>query len=497
MLFNSLVFIFFLLIVLVLFYLSPHRFRWMLLFVASIIFYAAWDPRLLFLLLFTILVNYLTTRLFFRYPAHKKALLAAAALINFGILFAFKYANFFVGTLAFLCQRWGIPSPLSELHILLPMGISFYTFQAMGYTIDVYRGNQDCEKNFFKFTFFITFFPQLVAGPIERASNLMPQLFTRKKFQAENFVSGMKFLLFGFFKKIVIADRVAVAVNTVYNNPTHHAGLASIIATFLFAFQIYCDFSGYSDIAIGCAKMLGVNLMQNFKQPYLSKSIREFWRRWHISLSGWFKDYLYFPLGGSRVSKSRHYFNTMVTFLVSGLWHGANWTFVLWGALHGLFQVAGDLLARLVRKIKKVPPDRPLSDDKSSNKVGTRCINGIKIVFTFLLVGFAWIFFRANSIRDAFYMASHLFSDINQWTSRQYVYDLFNSFGVQLLEMIIIGGAIALLAGLELYSGERVVHDALMKTPAALRWAVYIIICMAILSTGVFGGDNAFIYFQF
>ncbi|MDR1665142.1 MAG: MBOAT family protein, partial [Clostridiales bacterium] len=255
--FNSLLFIFFLIVVLFLYYLSPHPFRWMVLLISSLVFYAAWDVALLFLMLSVVLINYAAAFLMVRNPSRKKVILIAAALINFGLLFIFKYANFF-------SRAVGNFSEFPELRIILPMGISFYTFQAMGYTIDVYRDAALREKNFFKFALFITFFPQLVAGPIERFSSLSPQLFSRKKFRTENLVTGLKYLAFGFFKKIVIADRVAAAVNTVYNNPTRHAGLPLIIATVLFAFQIYCDFSGYSDIAVGCAKMLGIDLMQNF-----------------------------------------------------------------------------------------------------------------------------------------------------------------------------------------------------------------------------------------
>jgi D-alanyl-lipoteichoic acid acyltransferase DltB (MBOAT superfamily) len=277
----------------------------------------------------------------------------------------------------------------------------------------------------------------------------------------------------------VIADRIAVAVNTVYNNPTQYAGLPSVIATFLFAFQIYCDFSGYSDIAVGCAKILGIDLTRNFRQPYFSKSIKEFWRRWHVSLSAWFKDYVYFPLGGNRCAKPRHYFNTMATFLVSGLWHGANVTFVVWGALHGLYQMAGDLLGR----------------GKWARKENA-FTNGVKIIVTFLLVCFAWIFFRANTTGDALFIARHLFADVHLYGG-QYIFDVINNLGIQLLELIVGVAGIVLLLGMEYFAGHQYVPDIMAKTPVVLRWCWYLILAMAIASTGVFGNAATFIYFQF
>jgi D-alanyl-lipoteichoic acid acyltransferase DltB (MBOAT superfamily) len=349
----------------------------------------------------------------------------------------------------------------------------------MSYTVDVYRGKQPPERNFFKFSLYITFFPPLVAGPIERASHLLPQLFTEKKLDYANLAEGARWILLGFFKKLVIADRIAAAVNTVYGNPTHHAGLPSVIATFLFAFQIYCDFSGYSDIAVGCAKILGIDLTRNFRQPYFSRGIKEFWRRWHVSLSAWFKDYVYFPLGGNRCAKPRHYFNTMATFLVSGLWHGANVTFLVWGALHGVYQIASDLLGQ-GKWLQK------------ENKL----LNAVKTGITFLLVCFAWIFFRANTTSDAFYIAGNLFSDTHLY-SGQYLFDVLNSLGVQLLELFVGLAAITLLFVMEYRARHEYVPNVMARTKPALRWAWYLLLGMAIASTGVFGNAGEFIYFQF
>jgi D-alanyl-lipoteichoic acid acyltransferase DltB (MBOAT superfamily) len=480
MLFNSLLFVFFFAAVLAAYYTVPHRFRWMLLLIASFVFYAAWDARLIVLILFTTVVNFGVSMFFTRFPSLKRFFLWTAVIINFGLLVIFKYANFFGGIAGFFIQLLGFPEPHWEWHIILPLGISFYTFQAMSYTVDVYRETQQPERNFFKFSLYIAFFPQLVAGPIERAAHLLPQLFTEKRFKYADLAEGAQYVLLGFFKKLVIADRLAAAVNTVYNNPTHHAGLPSLIATVLFAFQIYCDFSGYSDIAVGCAKMLGIDLTRNFRQPYFSKSIKEFWRRWHVTLGSWFKDYTYIPLGGSRCSLIRQYANTLTVFLISGLWHGANFTFVVWGALHGLYQILGDITGRKWR-IKKE----------------NIFINALKICFTFVLVCFAWIFFRANTTGDAFFIARHLLSDTGRW-SAQYGFDVLNSMGLQLLEVVLGCMAIGLLVVLDFFAGnESVPHMLVKKAPASVRWVVYMVLAMAIASAGVFGNAAEFIYFQF
>jgi D-alanyl-lipoteichoic acid acyltransferase DltB (MBOAT superfamily) len=448
------------------------------LLVASFIFYAAWDVRLLFLVIFVSAINYGVSLFFSYFSALKRYLLISIIIINFTILGIFKYANFLGDMVGGILVLLGFAEPEWEWHIILPLGISFYMFQATGYAVDVYKGNQKPERNFLKFSLFITFFPQMVAGPIERASRLLPQLFTEKKLSYANLAEGSRFILLGLFKKVVIADRIAAAVNMVYNNPTHHAGLPSLMATFLFAFQIYCDFSGYSDIAVGCAKILGIDLTQNFRQPYFSKSIKEFWRRWHVSLSAWFKDYVYFPLGGNRVSKPRHYFNTMVTFLVSGLWHGANITFIVWGALHGVYQIISDILGRAVSLPKNA------------------FFKSLGVVLTFLLVCFAWIFFRANTTSDAIFIARNILSDTNLY-SIQYFFDTINSLGLQLLEIILGVMAIGFLLVKEYFAGTESVPSMMAKTPAAVRWGWYLILAMAIASTGVFVSGATFIYFQF
>ncbi len=480
MVFNSFDFIVFFSFILLVYYLLPHRWRWVLLLLGSCFFYAAWNPLLLLLLFFSVGCNFGIAKTIDREKAAKRrrGWLVLSLVINFGILFLFKYLLFFTDSLAVLCSVLGLAYQPPAFSIILPMGISFYTFQAAGYTIDVYRKQIKPQQNLFKFTLFITFFPQLVAGPIERADHLMLRLFSKKKFKPELLIDGFKWMALGFFKKVVIADRVAVCVNTVYNAPGQFEGLAIVVATVLFAFQIYCDFSGYSDIAIGCARMLGIELMENFKQPYFSRNIKTFWRRWHISLSSWFKDYVYFPLGGNRVSQGKHMRNTLVTFLTSGLWHGANWTFVVWGALHGGYQIVESLLPK--SKTKPVWPVRL-----------------VQTLVTFGLVCFAWIFFRANQVSDAFYMVGHLFTDVNMWTTPQYVLDVLNGLGVQLVEVLLIFACILFLMVSEALAGETNVHVMLMKTPGIVRFAYYLVICLLILSLGVFYDAGAFIYFQF
>ena len=332
MLFNSINFIFFFIIVTFLYFALKHKYRWFLLLGSSCYFYMAFVPIYILILGFTIVIDYFAGIFLETSRGKKKRLFLLASLIaNIGVLCIFKYYNFLNTNLSILLHGAGYQNPIPYLSILLPIGLSFHTFQAMSYTIEVYRGNQKAERNFGIYALYVMFYPQLVAGPIERPQNLIHQFYEKHTFDYSRVVAGLKLMLWGLFKKIVIADRLAIYVNAVYNNPTHHSGITLILATVFFAFQIYCDFSGYSDIAIGAAKIMGFKLMTNFNRPYFSRNISEFWKRWHISLSTWFKDYLYISLGGRRVSIPRWYFNLLFVFLVSGLWHGANWTFLIWG----------------------------------------------------------------------------------------------------------------------------------------------------------------------
>lgn len=487
MLFNSFIFIVFFSVVTILHYTLPKKVQWILLLIASIIFYMAWNPILILLLMFTIFVNYAASQaIYWSYSkSHKKNVLILSLAINFGLLFIFKYLNFFSLTMQ---PFFGLISiDYEPLNIILPMGISFYTFQAAAYTIDVYKEKIIPERNFLMLTLFITFFPQLVAGPIERTEKLLPQLKEERHYDFNNIVEGVKIMLIGFFKKVVIADRLAIIVDTVYNTPNSYEGLHFIIATVLFAFQIYCDFSGYSDIAKGCAKVFGIDLMVNFDRPYFSKSIREFWSRWHISLSTWLRDYLYIPLGGNRVSKPRHYFNLMVTFLVSGVWHGANWTFIVWGGIHGLYQIIGLITLKKRNTLK----------EKFTSKISKKIFGILSVFITFVLVTFAWILFRSNNIYDSFYIIGNLFSGISNWLNIQYLYEVINSFSLSLFEVIIAFLTVFMLIIIELLEKKEKIYILLSKYNIVVRFAFYYVIVLILLTLGVYHNASQFIYFQF
>ena len=343
MLFNSIDFAIFFPIVFVLYWILAKNLalRNILILASSYVFYGWWDWRFLLLIIISSFIDFYVGKELYKQEKNRKRkqLLFLSLLVNLGFLVYFKYTNFFIDTFIDSFKLFGKDIEISTLSIILPVGISFYTFQTLSYTIDIYRKQLEPTKDALSFFAFVAFFPQLVAGPIERAAHLLPQFYKIHKFNYNQVKSGLLLMAFGLFKKMVIADRLAILVNQVYNNPTEYEGVQIIIATIFFAFQIYCDFSGYSDIAIGLARTMGFDLMKNFDSPYLSKSITEFWRRWHISLSTWFRDYVYIPLGGSRNGKYKMYFNLFAVFLVSGLWHGAAMTFIIWGAIHGFIIV--------------------------------------------------------------------------------------------------------------------------------------------------------------
>ena len=393
MLFNSLHFLFFFIIVTSLYFAIPYSKRWVLLLVSSCYFYMAFVPIYILILGFTIVIDYFAG-IYIRDAEGKrrKLLLVFSLVANIGVLAVFKYYNFLNENFSFLLHGFGLSNPIPYLSILLPIGLSFHTFQAMSYTIEVYRGHQEPERHFGIYSLYVMFYPQLVAGPIERPQNLLHQFREKYDFEYTRVVDGLKLMLWGIFKKLVIADRLAIYVDTVYNNPEQHNGSTLILATIFFAVQIYCDFSGYSDIAIGAARVMGFKLMTNFNRPYFARNISEFWKRWHISLSTWFKDYLYIYLGGNRVSIPRWYFNLFIVFLVSGLWHGANWTYIIWGALNGFYLVFALVSHKFRNKMNHLTG---IEKSPWLNRF-------LQISITFLLSCFAWIFFRANHVTDAF-----------------------------------------------------------------------------------------------
>jgi len=487
-LFNSLQFLIFYPIITVLYFLLPFKVRWILLLAGSFYFYMAWKPEYIILILITTFVAYSTAIKMGQTDDKnkRKVYLCISLIVNLGILIVFKYANFLNDSFRTLFTWFNIPYNVPGFNLILPIGISFYTFQTLSYSIDVYKGNIKPEKNYGMLALYVTFFPQLVAGPIERADRLLPQFYEEKKFDYDRVTNGLKIMAWGFFKKVVVADRLGVAVSTIYNNPTKHNSIQFILATIFFAFQIYCDFSGYSDIAIGSAKVMGFRLMENFRRPYFSKSIGEFWRRWHISLSTWFKDYLYIPLGGNRVGKLRHYFNLFVTFLVSGLWHGANWTFVLWGALHGIYSIFGRMLAPL--RIRLVAVTRL---DKFSF-----LHKALQVALTFSMVSFGWIFFRANSINDALYIVKHLFSDLGKVTDFTYLINSISAMGLTKFQFLVAIGGVALIETVHLLERKESIWDRLSRKPVLVRWTAYSLL-LTVTFWLAFSENKVFIYFQF
>ncbi|WP_282117768.1 MBOAT family O-acyltransferase [Maribacter aquivivus] len=401
----------------------------------------------------------------------KKAYLKVSLIINLGILFLFKYYDFFNDSIFEFLESWGLRMKLPNFDLLLPVGISFYTFQAIGYTIDVYRGDIKSEKHFGIYALFVAFFPQLVAGPIERAVNLLPQFKETKVLNYNQAVEGVRLIIWGYFMKIVVADRLAIYVNSVYGIPEYHSSITLLIATIFFAFQIYCDFAGYSNIAIGCAKIMGFDLMTNFKRPYFAQSCAEFWSRWHISLSTWFKDYVYIPLGGNREGTVKNYRNLLVTFLISGLWHGANWTFVIWGGLNGVYQVLFKILG--------------ISPNKKSAETNIGIVYFGNIMLTFILISFTWIFFRANNFIDAITVIKRIAvatGDLFIGDKSSFVYSIFAIFVLVLKDGYD-----------EFFPNGNMFFTSKFRV---VRFISYSFVIVLILLLGVFDGGQ-FIYFQF
>jgi len=489
MLFNSLEFLLFFPLVTALYFLLPHRARWALLLGASCIFYMAFKPIYILILLFTILIDYAAGILIEdALGVRRQFYLSLSIVANVGVLAVFKYYHFVNANLALLCQSLGLPDPLPALNIILPIGLSFHTFQAMAYTIEIYRKNQRAERHFGLYALYVMFYPQLVAGPIERPQNLIHQFHERHNFCYPEVLDGLRQMLWGFFKKIVIADRLAVLVNQVYNHPAQYKGAALLLATYAFAFQIYCDFSGYSDIALGAAQVMGFRLMKNFDRPYHAQSISEFWSRWHISLSSWFRDYLYIPLGGNRVSRGRWYTNLLIVFLVSGLWHGANWTFLVWGALHGSYLVFALWSAR--------------GQERAAQWLGIarhpRLRTALNVLITFHLVTFAWIFFRANSLSDARYIITNLPSGLLT-SGRSYAADLANcDLGLSRLELLVALLGLLVLEAVHLaqLNSAKPIRQLIAAAPFWVRWPIYYGIVAALFLFGKFDSQE-FIYFQF
>ncbi len=489
MLFNSIQFAVFFPVMAATHFALPHRYRVPFLVFASYVFYMAWVPSYVFLLLFSTFVSYAAARGIesSKSVGLRRALFVTGLCVNLGILFLFKYFNFFNDSMQWIFERFSLPYHTPDWRLLLPVGISFYTFQTVGYVVDVYRGQVPAERNPWVFALYVSFFPQLVAGPIERAGRLIPQLRARHNLDYQQATDGLKLMAWGLFKKVVVADRLGSIVAVVYANPENHAGPAYAIATIMAAWQIYCDFSGYSDIAIGSAQVMGVRLMTNFERPFFARSLPELWRRWHISLTTWFRDYLFFPMGGSRGGVVRTMRNVVFVFAICGLWHGANWTFVLWGALTGVLLCVSMVTQPLRRA--------------AAARMGLDRIPRIHAVFqtiaTFFVFSFVGIFFRAHNVQDAFTIYRRLFTgwlDLFQGGRfRDFVYSL----GLAKVETFWLSvSVLAILIGVEAVQQYGPIAPRIQRYPVWARWCMYYAFILAILYLGVFD-ESPFVYFQF
>jgi alginate O-acetyltransferase complex protein AlgI len=515
--FNSIEFFVFFPIVTALYFILPQRYRLLLLLIASSVFYIAFIPEYILVLLFTILVDYLAGILIEKNQTGKKKYLILSIIITCLALIVFKYLNFLNSNVVSLAKLLHWNYSIKTLQIVLPLGLSFQRFQSLSYVIEVYRGRQKAERNFGIYALYVMFYPLVVSGPIERPYNLLHQFREEHPFDYKRVTDGLKLMAWGFFKKLVVADRLALFVNQVYNSPTSYDGLPLIISTIFFAFQIYCDFSGYSDIAIGAAQVMGFKVMENFNIPYAAKSIAEFWKRWHISLSTWLRDYLFLPISyaiSGKIGKERFLFfrtdvvaytiGTMITMLIAGLWHGANWTYIIWGGLFGIYLVFS-VWTRMIRKgttkllhINRVPWLRDI----------------FGLLLTFSLVCIAWVFFRANNLDDAIYILSHFkntatsqFLDI-AWAIKSFVlrtnnitFDSPITFNKQSIGTV--GNFLLAIAGIVMIEISHIfqrrgnVRDMLANRPVVIRWLAYYCLIMAIIFFGVFDSNDQFIYFQF
>ena len=487
MLFNSFEFLIFFPVVTILFFALPHKFRWFLLLAASCVFYMYFIPIYILILFGTIVIDYFAGIYLEDTidPVKKKFYLMWSLVANIGVLAVFKYYNFFLENIneasTFLI---GKPTAIRYLGIALPIGLSFHTFQAMSYTFEVYYGRQKAERHFGIYALYVMFYPQLVAGPIERPQNILHQLHEKKYFDFDRLSKGLALMAWGLFKKVVIADNLSGLVNIAYTDPEDKTGVTLLLASYFFALQIYCDFSGYSDIAIGAAKVMGFDLMENFRTPYLSQSIREFWSRWHISLSSWFRDYLYIPLGGNRVSKAKWMFNLFLVFLISGIWHGANWTFVIWGALHGIYLMAAIVKDDLLER-------KGINLQQSKSKL----LQFANVFITFHLATFAWIFFRAENVEDAFQVIRNISTITPNITSLN---DAINflagdpKYHGRIIFLILLSISFLLIDPIL----DKIAKGRITLLHPFLRYAVYSFVITGIILFGFFG-EVSFIYFQF
>ena len=490
MAFNSIQFIIFLPIVVLLYYVIPKKVRYIWLLLASYFFYMCWNAKYAVLILTSTLITYFCALGVekFEEVSKKKLFVVLGLVSNLGIFFFFKYTNFAIEIISKVFMKAHVELNLPTVDVLLPVGISFYTFQALGYMIDVYRGECKAERNFLRYALFVSFFPQLVAGPIERSKNLLSQLKEDRRFDFEKARDGVLLILWGFFLKLVLADRMAMFVDGVYGDLQTFGGWYVVIATVLFGLQIYCDFYGYSMIATGSAKLLGIDLMENFNAPYFSTSVGDFWRRWHISLTSWFKDYLYVPLGGSRKGTFRKYLNKMIVFLVSGLWHGASFAYVFWGGLNGLYQVVGEILTPFRKKVRAV-----LHFDETT--LGYKLVAGL---LTFVMVDFSWLFFRAGSLSVAKEALTQMFTVKNPWILTDMT---LYGCGLDQRNFILLMACILVLVVADICKVKGVaIREVITKQDPVIRWILIAFFVTFIMIFGIYGPQYEaanFVYFQF
>jgi len=494
MLFNSLDFMIFFPIVVLVYFIIPKKLRYIWLLVASYYFYMCWNAEYALLIGISTIITYLSGLFLGKFEKvwAKKLVVALSFISNIGILVFYKYFDFILENVNLVLQKMDVQLVSNPFDIILPVGISFYTFQALSYTVDVYRKEIEPEKNPFRYALFVSFFPQLVAGPIERSKNLLNQVKNIEKIKLWNYdrvANGFVMMVWGLFQKMVIADRISIFVDSVYESLYAVGTMETLFAAVGFSIQIYCDFAAYSTIAIGAAKVMGFELMENFDTPYFAISIKDFWRRWHISLSTWFRDYLYIPMGGNRKGTIRKFFNVMVTFLISGLWHGASWNYVIWGGLHGLYQIIGEIFMPVRKKVVSL---MKVNENVFSYKLG-------QIAFTFSLTTLTWVFFRAKTLEEALYFFERMFTRWNPWVF--FNEGLYN-FGLDRVEVNILFAALITMFLVECvkYTKNKVISDFLMEQNLWFRWLVVIGWIVVILVYGEYGinfDSNQFIYFQF
>ncbi len=463
MFFTSFAFLLFFAFVFVLFWKLPSQHRWLLLLGASYYFYFSWKPVYVLLLLATTLITYVAAVEMGKRRTKKLHILFLALCLDFGILFLFKYLNFFDYSLSQLLPKLHLAIILPQFSLLLPIGISFYTFQTAGYLIDVYRGKIKAEQHFGVLALFVSFFPQILAGPIGRSTQLLPQFKKKHVFDYERVVSGLQLFALGLFKKLVIADNLGLIVDKIFHQLPEYKGLSLVLAVFFFSWQIYADFSGYTDMARGVARALDFDLLENFRQPYLATSIQDFWRRWHISLSSWFKDYLYIPLGGNRKGLLRTCMNTLIVFVVCGLWHGAAWTFVIWGVFHGVFIAGERIFQYLTHKNTHFP------------KMFTH-------VYAYIVVLISWVFFRAEKLSDAIYIFRYALVGSKHFFFPSYIWaTLSQMFRTNILEIMLTLFCVGTLAALDILTSHIAVGQLVRRQHVVVRWLVYIVLVMAII----------------